>query len=1606
VSLPSSRGLALVRRVIFVVAASTGALLTLVLSLVGGALLHLDLPVTRRLAVKELNGILGTQFAGKVVIDRLAHLGVFGVRGVDATVTAADGTRVIVGKGVGARIAPLKIARSALFGHGDILIGVDSLVIDTVDVGLDTDVDGSLKLVKAFDPARPSPPSPPGSRRTAIDLGKISVKHVWAHGIATMAGAPPIDADLDTLEGSFLSTSAVTKLDVEHLTVLARGLPSGMRAKAEVEGHLAMPSPSGASMAVRGQVAGDVGEIPLTARVSMDGDMVDGVLDVPEVTAEKVRASIEGAPVYEKVSAHAEAHGNLANLGVALVAQLGGGRVTLDGLVHAKGALGGSVTLAASHLDARTFAKEGPATDLGIRVEAKAETRPDGLVLADASANVPEGTAAGQLVPPAALRLTATKRPGKDASPRPIEAHLEGVISEPGAPVFVTADGTFRDGASSVSFGVKADAPSLSKVKRLGSVGSGSMELTLSGRAEIEKEISFEAELIASAHGFDRPGAHVESVRVAAKAHGTPTNPELGALVIATGVAVSSYRFSRAELEVAGTPTRARVAMSAGGDRSPDVTLKGDVAVVPVLEVRGLEVGLKRHAEAVTIGVESFRLDGKALDAKGIVVTGAGAPLRASFQAAPGAISVTASSQGLDLAKLAYLAGQEKKAGGNLALDVDLDARQGHAKGKVALDLTKGEWSSLHGAEAHIGMGLDGRHLTGKVHADLGAVGSLDVSDMDVQVGGAGPLDRAAWKNAWGKMTLAANVDMARLAALAPPGSLHMADVAGRITLTGRLERESLSDTTPEIRVSLATVGLAATGESTPPVREPGGPLMVGPASWSLHGIDARVDLIIDGSDSAGELAVRVVDEQGVLVGVDLKTDPLPFKQLLGGDGDIVARLEKLPVSLLVDVPQRELGSLPLLIRPNGVRGKLAATLSMTGTALDPLMDLALTTQHLVVTAAPDAPMDGAVNAHYDGANARVNVSVRAPTGPLLSAEAHLQANAKDIVLARGLPAQWGGGVTAKLARFPLGAIGVLSDNQVKGFVSGDLEMAGLHDNAKAAVNLTLDELQMGKAKFTKAAIDGTLDDKGLSAKVRLEDPKGFLEADASMGMKWGNALVPVSDGTGLQAKLSAKHFSAAAVAPFASSALTELSGWVDANATVVLVPNQKPKMTGAVSLTDGIIQAPAIGEEFHAVKAKVTLNEDGLVRLEDVEARGLSGRLTASGSAHLDGTTLVSADLALDIRKADAIPLDIQGSNLGTVYGNVTVKAAGAPDGKALKVAIVVPHFHVDLPSGSLPRSPQVLSDAPSVHMGAYTSPDRFLVLTLDGAPVKLVAQRNTAVAPVLPAGGVGAPVLVEPPAGQAEAAKEGGPPPMELDATIHLGDVQVVRGQQVAINLDGDLTAKVLATTTVRGQIHLKSGKLNVQSKEFDIEKGTISFVGDDPSNPEVTVTAGWKAPDGTKVLADYVGPVKTGKVTLRSEPPRPKNEIVQLILFGTADGSEATPYASKSPTTGTQAGTAVGGLATDGLSKGLDQLTGMNVTTKVDTSDSSNPRADVELQIAKDISLQLAYVIVQPPPGDNPDLIYATIDWRFVRNWSLETTFGDAGSTFADMVWQYRY
>src|SRR4029077_9307945 len=130
------------------------------------------------------------------------------------------------------------------------------------------------------------------------------------------------------------------------------------------------------------------------------------------------------------------------------------------------------------------------------------------------------------------------------------------------------------------------------------------------------------------------------------------------------------------------------------------------------------------------------------------------------------------------------------------------------------------------------------------------------------------------------------------------------------------------------------------------------------------------------------------------------------------------------------------------------------------------------------------------------------------------------------------------------------------------------------------------------------------------------------------------------------------------------------------------------------------------------------------------------------------------------------------------------------------------------------------------------------------------------------------------------------------DVRIAVRLRDVQVSRGTDLDVRLEGQPLIVMGAHTQVTGQIRMQRGTIDVYGKPFTIEHGTVTFVGDDPSNPQVVLTASWGAPDGvTRVYADFVGPLKTGKVKLRSEPSKPQSEILALVLFGTTDDQKSS-------------------------------------------------------------------------------------------------------------------
>jgi len=178
----------------------------------------------------------------------------------------------------------------------------------------------------------------------------------------------------------------------------------------------------------------------------------------------------------------------------------------------------------------------------------------------------------------------------------------------------------------------------------------------------------------------------------------------------------------------------------------------------------------------------------------------------------------------------------------------------------------------------------------------------------------------------------------------------------------------------------------------------------------------------------------------------------------------------------------------------------------------------------------------------------------------------------------------------------------------------------------------------------------------------------------------------------------------------------------------------------------------------------------------------------------------------------------------------------------------------------------------------------------------------------------------------------------------------------------------------------------------------------------NPLVDASASYVAPDAdqTKVTARFIGPVKTGKVALESEPNLTDAQIFSLLMFGTSDGTfgqSAPPGQAGNDTT--QAASVAGGVVTEALNKAISGVTGgLDVQTSVDTQQTGNPRPEVEVALSRRVSATVMYSLGVPPPGDNPDDTLLRIDWRFHGHYSTETTLGDKGTTIVDLAWKYRY
>lgn len=1545
------------------VAAAQGLGLALVFGLAsaGGALLHLGLPLPRRFAAARVNAILEGTFRGKVRVDRVGALGVSWIEGVDAEVFDPEGQRVLDLHGVSARLGTLTLLRS-LIGGDRLVVHLPELHVDWAHVLLEENAAGELGLVRAFESRAPATGQPPSAAGPEISIAEIHVNHTWAHGHT--AAVPVIDVDLDDLSGAFTSTPESTAIDIHRLSLRGRGLP-GMNPEGSLSASLSLPAQEESGRRASARYEGQVGEIPVIGTGALTGKQIDVVVDVLETMPGAIAALAPGRiQLGAPVSAHAEVHGELPVLTPELRARIG------DGELHAGGAvtlpvgprteLLGLVKASVKDLDVSLLQQGSPATRLTAELSAAVVSRPGGKVAGSFELVHEPGEVGGQVVPAAQIEGRLTER----------SVRGEGLISEPGAftrVAFALAPEGGQGSEYRLDFNAETTIPSLGAIRRVGPIGRGRARVRVRGQVNLAtKEVA--ATATGEVSGLDVSGVRLARGWLTGAVRGPAFAPRFVAGVEGAEMSAGGFRFSSVRASAAGSPRALDLsARWLGEGESPHVAARGHLETGTELAVSDALVRVEREDVATTATIRRVRVAGRAVEVTGLTLHDLGKPVVAAARIAPAGVTFSAQAPDVEMARVVKLLGRDEDVRGHLAFDVDAATRGTGVTGHVDVRVRDLAMQHLEGANVHVWTAMERNHLRAEVAATLGEAGRIDLSTPEVALGGPALL-ASSWRTATGTLMLDGVLDLEKALGWLPPDGRPVAAASGTVRLRGRASRSSPA-ADPGVELEASTSGLALTGKVA--VSSPAGVGTTTPAPlpWRTTGLDGTLALRLLERSGETQVSASLHGRSGVLATMAARAR-LPLSAIAKSPEQALALVKDTPLLAKLEVPRRSLDRLPAVLGKVPVKGEVEVLARLGGTLRAPRLSLTARGTKLLArdAAACVMPLEIGAGVAYDGENARARLTASSQGREVLSAGATAKVSAARVVAGEDVAWEASGKLT--LASFPLDTVGAFLRQPIGGTASGAVAVVDLHRAAALSANLDLHQLELDQTVFPSGEVHVELKDGALAARVRLDQADGHAEVSARGAMSWGAALRPSADlAKPLDIEVRAKSFRANAAMPFVTGIVSELDGRIDADAKVHVERGGKiGEMTGAMEIRDGVLEIPQIGERFHQLRGRIVMRPWGTLRFEDFHARAPTGSFSLSADAVLKGFAFRGGSARVHIPPGESIPITFEGVPLGRAHGDIEARARMSSDGRRLDVHIDIPVLRAELPQ-STGHAVQPLEPDPTIRIGHVTGA-RF-------TPIALLPPREPR-------------------------------PPRALDihVTVKLGsDVEIRRDTTLQVVLHGEPQLELDGETRVSGEIRLDRGKLELQGRQFIIDHGVLGLGGRDPPDPLIFATAYWDAPDGTRVFADFSGRVSSGSLTLRSEPPLGQDEILALVLFGSRDGTFGAERPSDGQSAaGAKAAGIVGGLLTQGLNKALSGITGAEITTRVDTSEASNPRPEVAIQLSRSISARLSYM--PNAPGENPERTRLTLDWRFLRNWSLVAEVGEKGSTTVDVVWRLRY
>lgn len=766
----------------------------------------------------------------------------------------------------------------------------------------------------------------------------------------------------------------------------------------------------------------------------------------------------------------------------------------------------------------------------------------------------------------------------------------------------------------------------------------------------------------------------------------------------------------------------------------------------------------------------------------------------------------------------------------------------------------------------------------------------------------------------------------------------------------------------PELKAIEGTIQLQVRAAGS--AERPEGVVQLRVPKWRTATLDGR-SLSLDLDYRAERLGLRMQagarDTEGHDLGALDATVSAPVRLGAGvGGARLTRELMRAPVSGNVQLRKVDVGGLSLALlaqAPPVTAGIVDARLDLGGTIEGPVLHLAAGARGLATEAIDRVDLDLGVDYRRD--TARVDLGAGLRGAPILKAHAEAPLPMRQVLHGHG---PWWRTLPLRLdATVPSYDLHRLSADAA-GTLEGGATVRGTAGAPVADLKLTGKKMVYQEWQVGDLLVQGAFRDARATAQVRGSEAKGGqLRLDAEVPMDSAQPLRLV-----LQAQRYVLDYQPRSQP---KGALRVLRGTLDTDLHVE-GPRRAPVPYGSLRLHDGSLAVAADPRLYRNVEVDVTMDRSGLLTLRQISTRAEVGRARVDGSVKLDGLRPARVDLKLG---ADQFP--VAAGPMG-LWVDASVAARGGTRNGVFNGTVTVDSALVRLPQIANGRKLQ------------STKPQEDVIFT--DRQGRLEEARA---------------------AEQAAAPGKNKPPPLDQLPTAVAIDVRIsnyinVRGKDINTSIEGGLKMEVKGgVPLISGTVRAPEGWVELLGRRYDIERAVISLDGSAEPDPDLDIRVSRKAPDALIVI-EVSGTALQPKLSLRSEPPiYSESEVISMIINGDPTRGQAQPSSLDQKALGMVSGLLVGQIK-DRLAEHLpiDVL-------KVDVGGPGynvfgQTRVEVGKYLTDNLYMAYTHQFGSPVGLDQVNHNQVEMDYHFLRNFMLETIFGDAGIGSLDLHWLRRF